>query len=129
MKHRVKVCFSGVLKVYCRNRQKHLLLPKSVFLIKMSHIRAKLSLSFEEFCGNKHINIYLKSIKFFSQQNEPHTAKLSFSSILKNFFRLTKQISLRSQCFSRQNEPHRVKVSFSGVLGLFCRLTKTFLYG
>ncbi len=58
---------------------------------------------------------------FFSNQNEPHTAKLSFSGILKYFCGYyEKKISLRSKKgFSLQNETHQLNYAFFGVLRHF----------
>ena len=47
-------------------------------------------------------------------QNEPHTAKLSFSIVLNHFCG-----NLLKTSFFAQNEQLRVKLSFSGVLIIF----------
>ncbi len=75
------------------------------FIIKMSHIQLNC------FSG---ILKHLKDKKVFFYQNQPHTAKLNFSGVLKHFCRNRPKKHLFSvkKGFFYQNEPPTAKLSF-----------------
>ncbi len=58
---------------------------------------------------------------YFSHQNESHTAKLSFSTVLMHFCGNLQKKHLLGQkkWFSRQNDPHTAKLSFSDIFKHF----------
>ena len=56
---------------------------------------------------------------FFSHQNEPHTATLSFSADLKYFTEIVKKLLVVTKVFSQQNEPHTAKLWVSAILKHF----------
>ena len=67
-------------------------------------------------------NLSFRSKKYFSHQNEQHTASYiklfcCFESVLK---KVTKNLSFGSKkCFSHQIEPHTATLNFSAVLKYF----------
>ena len=69
--------------------------------------------------------LLIKVKNCFSRQNEPLTAKLSFSGVLKRVCgNLQKNLLRTKKCFSHQYEPHIAKLSFSGVQSIFSEIDK-----
>ena len=73
-------------------------------------------------CPGKTIKYHLRSNFFFSNQNEPYTAKLSFSDILKDFWRnLPKKISSKKKMvYIIKMYLIQLNYVFFGVLKHFC---------
>ena len=60
----------------------------------------------------------------FSDKNEQHSAKLSFSAVFFGIFEgiNKKYLFWVKKCFSHQNEQDSAKLSFSGVLKFFVEI-------